>query len=74
MKDLEGVSAQAFSDAIGAIYDCALDPGKWPEAMRRITELTAGAAMGMGTIDHKYKLFESLNHCSQTMGTPFMSL
>jgi len=55
MIDLEGVSAQALSDTIGAIYDCALDPDHWPEAMRHITELTASAAMGMGIIDHQHK-------------------
>ena len=55
MIDLEGVSAQALSDTIGAIYDCALNPDHWPEAMRRITELTASAAMGMGIIDHKHQ-------------------
>jgi DNA-binding CsgD family transcriptional regulator/PAS domain-containing protein len=55
MTDIAGVSAQALSDAIGAIYDCALEPDHWPKAMQRITELTASAAMGMGVIDHKHK-------------------
>lgn len=36
---LDGVAAQAFSDTIGAIYDCALDPDRWPDALRRIAEL-----------------------------------
>lgn len=55
MIGLEGISAQALSEAIGAIYDCALYPDHWPEAMRQVTELTASAAMGMGIIDHKQK-------------------
>ena len=55
MPGLEGVSAQGLSDTIGAIYDCALDPAHWPETMRRVTALTASAAMGMGIIDHKHK-------------------
>jgi DNA-binding CsgD family transcriptional regulator/PAS domain-containing protein len=55
MSDIPGISAQALSDAIGAIYDCALEPDRWPETMRQITELTASAAMGMGIIDHKHK-------------------
>lgn len=55
MIDLEGVSAQALSEAIGAIYDCAVYPDHWPEAMRRVVELTSSAAMGMGIIDHKQK-------------------
>jgi DNA-binding CsgD family transcriptional regulator len=55
MRDIPGISAQALSDTIGAIYDCALEPDHWPEAMQRITELTASAAMGMGIIDHQHK-------------------
>jgi DNA-binding CsgD family transcriptional regulator/PAS domain-containing protein len=55
MTDLEGISAQALSDTIGAIYDCALEPDHWPKAMQRVTELSASAAMGMGIIDHKHK-------------------
>jgi hypothetical protein len=55
MRDIPGISAQALSDAIGAIYDCALEPDHWPKAMQRITELTASAGMGMGIIDHKHK-------------------
>ena len=55
MIGLNGISAQALSEAIGAIYDCALYPDHWPEAMRQVTELTASAAMGMGIIDHKQK-------------------
>ncbi|CAH2602780.1 Helix-turn-helix transcriptional regulator [Rhodovastum atsumiense] len=31
-------SAAGISDLIGGIYDCALDPDTWPEAMRRICE------------------------------------
>ena len=55
MGGLEGISPQALSETIGAIYDCALEPDRWPEAMQRITGLTASAAMGMGIIDHKHK-------------------
>jgi DNA-binding CsgD family transcriptional regulator/PAS domain-containing protein len=55
MTDVAGISAQALSDTIGAIYDCALEPDRWPKAMQRITELTASAAMGMGIVDHKHK-------------------
>ena len=39
MNALDGISAQALSDTIGAIYDCALDPQRWPDALRRIAEL-----------------------------------
>ncbi len=53
MIDLKDISAQDLSETIGAIYDCAITPDHWPEAMRRITELSASAAMGMGIVDHK---------------------
>jgi len=33
---LAGVSAEDFSDTIGAIYDCALDPHAWPGTCRKI--------------------------------------
>jgi DNA-binding CsgD family transcriptional regulator/PAS domain-containing protein len=55
MADTAGISPQALSDAIGAIYDCALEPDHWPKAMRRVTELTASTAMGMGITDHRHK-------------------
>lgn len=55
MGDVAGISAQALSETIGAIYDCALEPDRWPDAMRQMSELTASAAMGMGIIDFKNK-------------------
>lgn len=55
MIGLKEISAQALSQAIGAIYDCAVYPDHWPEAMRQVTQLTASAAMGMGIIDHRQK-------------------
>lgn len=55
MTDTAGISAQALSDAVGAIYDCALEPDHWPKAMQRVTELTESAGMGIGVIDHKHK-------------------
>jgi DNA-binding CsgD family transcriptional regulator/PAS domain-containing protein len=47
MIGLERVSAQALSDTIGAIYDCALDPQRWLDAIRRIVDLLESAAGGM---------------------------
>jgi DNA-binding CsgD family transcriptional regulator/PAS domain-containing protein len=44
MIGLERVSAQALSDTIGAIYDCALDPQRWLHAIRRIIDLMESAA------------------------------
>ena len=34
------VDIAAFSDLVGAIYDCVLDPGRWQDVMRRIGEAT----------------------------------
>lgn len=60
--DFEGRSAQALSDTIGAIYDCALDPQRWPVAVRRIVDLTESAAGGMCVHDlrntQNVRLFE----------------
>jgi hypothetical protein len=44
---LAGVSAQALSDTIGAIYDCALDPHRWTDAIRRIADLCESGAGGI---------------------------
>lgn len=55
MIGVNGIPAQALSETIGAIYDCAVYPDHWPEALRQITELTASAAMGIGIVDHKQR-------------------
>jgi len=47
MNALNGVSAQGLSGTIGAIYDCALDPQRWSEAIRRIGELCESGAGGL---------------------------
>ena len=47
MNGLNGVSAQALSDTIGAIYDCALDPQLWIDAIRHVGELCESGAGGM---------------------------
>jgi DNA-binding CsgD family transcriptional regulator/PAS domain-containing protein len=44
---LEGVSAQALSDTIGAIYDCALDPQLWSATCRKIADLCESTAGGI---------------------------
>jgi DNA-binding CsgD family transcriptional regulator/PAS domain-containing protein len=43
----DGVSPQALSEAIGAIYDCALDPQRWPDTCRRIANLCESTAGGI---------------------------
>ncbi len=47
MIGLDGISAQALSDTIGAIYDCALDPHQWPDTCRKIAALCESTAGGI---------------------------
>jgi DNA-binding CsgD family transcriptional regulator/PAS domain-containing protein len=48
----EGVAAIAeFSDAVGAIYDCALDPKQWPRAIRAVCAATRCEAGIIGVHD-----------------------
>lgn len=51
---LDGVSAQALSDTIGAIYDCALDPNQWPDACRSIADLCESTAGGICVHDLRH--------------------
>jgi DNA-binding CsgD family transcriptional regulator len=51
---LDGVSAQALSDTIGAIYDCALDPQQWPNTCRRIADLCESTAGGICVHDLRH--------------------
>jgi len=53
LTDLEGVSAQQLSDVIGAIYDCALDPERWPATCRSIADLCESSAGGICVHDLK---------------------
>lgn len=47
MDDLGGVTAQQLSDVIGAIYDCALAPQRWPHACRMVADLCASTGGGI---------------------------
>ena len=54
MIGLDGVSAQALSDTIGAIYDCALDPQQWPDTCRKIADLCESTAGGICVHDLRH--------------------
>ena len=54
MIGLEGISAQALSETIGAIYDCALDPHLWPAACRQIADLCESTAGGICVHDLRH--------------------
>ncbi len=51
---LEGVSAQELSDLIGAIYDCALDPQRWPATCRKVADLCESTAGGICVHDLRH--------------------
>lgn len=54
MTGSNGSSAEVLSDAIGAIYDCALDPLKWPAACRTIASLCESTAGGICVHDLRH--------------------
>jgi len=54
VTSLDGVSTQALSDTIGAIYDCALDPQKWPDTCRKIADLCESTAGGICVHDLRH--------------------
>ena len=62
MNALNGVSAQGLSGTIGAIYDCALDPQRWSEAIRRIGELCESGAGGLCV--HDLRNVEDIHLCA----------
>ncbi|CAG2141353.1 helix-turn-helix transcriptional regulator [Cupriavidus numazuensis] len=53
MDGLAGVTAQQLSDVIGAIYDCALDPERWPATCRTVADLCASTGGGICVHDLK---------------------
>ncbi|MFX4404345.1 hypothetical protein ABTA52_18500, partial [Acinetobacter baumannii] len=44
MPDAAAARTEQFSLVVAAIYDCALAPGKWPEALRLIAGMGGVAA------------------------------
>jgi DNA-binding CsgD family transcriptional regulator len=51
---LDGVSAQAFSDTVGAIYDCALNPQQWPDTCQKIAHLCESTGGGICVHDLRH--------------------
>lgn len=54
MIGLDGVSANALSDTIGAIYDCALDPHQWSDTCRKIAVLCESTGGGICVHDMRH--------------------
>src|ERR1044072_8101045 len=60
MQSLDGVSAHALSDTIGSIYDCALDPENWREAVRKVATLCGSPRGSIGISDSKTRYVNRL--------------
>ena len=48
-------SREVFSSVVEAIYDCALNPECWPDALRLIGEVTHSSNVAVGTLDRDQK-------------------
>ena len=46
------ISLEAFSKVVEAVYDCALDPNRWHDAVRMIAELLASQRCTLGVHDY----------------------
>ncbi|MCJ0762179.1 helix-turn-helix transcriptional regulator [Variovorax terrae] len=51
---MDGVSAQALSDLIGAVYDCALDPQRWADTCKQVVQLCESTAGGICVHDLRH--------------------
>jgi DNA-binding CsgD family transcriptional regulator/PAS domain-containing protein len=74
---LDGVAAQALSETIGAIYDCALDPHQWPDTCRKIADLCESTAGGICVHDLRHTqndqlfVFGYLTEFLETLGAHY---
>lgn len=74
---LNGVSAQSLSDAMGAIYDCALDPQRWVAACRQVADLCDSTAGGLcvhdlrGVQDDQLFVFGYSPECLDKLGSRY---
>jgi len=48
------VPLEDFSRVVEAIYDCALDPGFWPDAIRMVGELLQGDGYALSVHNHEH--------------------
>lgn len=60
MIGVKGVSAEKFTNLIGAIYDCALDPQRWEAICQQIAELSKSTAGGICVHDLRHVQNEQL--------------
>lgn len=65
------VSAAAMADAIGAIYDSAVDPDRWEDALRLVAGLIGGRTASIGISDALTR--ETITRVSWGVPEPFLS-
>ncbi|SDP18371.1 DNA-binding transcriptional regulator, CsgD family [Ralstonia sp. 25mfcol4.1] len=53
MNGLDGVTARQLSDLIGDVYDCALEPERWPSTCRTVADLCESTGGGICVHDLK---------------------
>ncbi len=46
------IPLETFSKVVEAVYDCALDPNRWPDALSMLSELLQSQRCGLGVHDH----------------------
>jgi DNA-binding CsgD family transcriptional regulator/PAS domain-containing protein len=46
------VPLETFSKVVEAVYDCALDPNRWPNALSLLSELLQSQRLGLGVHNH----------------------
>ena len=60
ISHLPDISAPVLSELIGEIYDCALDPQRWPATCRKIADLCAGIGGGICVHDLQHQQNDQL--------------
>jgi len=60
VTDLPGITTQELADVIGEIYDCSLDPTRWPDTCRRISALCESTAGGICIHDLRHAQSDQL--------------
>jgi DNA-binding CsgD family transcriptional regulator/PAS domain-containing protein len=53
----DAISRQAFSDLIGSIYDCALDPSRWDQTLADVRDALDCHILGLALTDLRHHRF-----------------
>lgn len=68
----ESISSARLSELVAAIYDCALDPGKWPVAMEAIRKELNGELASMSL--QALPSFELIVNVTTNLAPPFVAI